>query len=112
MNNKLTVGENLRWEASRMMLPEHREALLQQQRKGKVKKRPEVCEEEQEQIGIALYESMWTGKEVTLTLFQELGDDTVLEGVVMKINATTRLIHMKCIEEIECIHFQEIIQIH
>lgn len=27
--NKLTPGSNMRWESSRMVLPEHREALLQ-----------------------------------------------------------------------------------
>ncbi|RYM06872.1 YolD-like family protein [Sporolactobacillus sp. THM7-7] len=40
--NKLTPGENLRWESSRMMLPEHVQALKKHDREEKQMKKPMI----------------------------------------------------------------------
>lgn len=45
---KLTPGQNVLWESSRMMLPEHREAFIRQRRDWAVRERPEADEQEQE----------------------------------------------------------------
>ncbi|RYL94658.1 YolD-like family protein [Sporolactobacillus sp. THM19-2] len=49
--NKLTPGQNLRWESSRMMLPEHVQALRNHLRDNEKIERPLLDEQEREEIG-------------------------------------------------------------
>ena len=48
--NKLTPGGNLIWESSRIILPEHREALQQLRQKRHERPRPALDEQEQARI--------------------------------------------------------------
>lgn len=50
MANKLTPGSNIRWESSRMMLPEHVQALKQLKIDEQKMPRPELCEDDIEEI--------------------------------------------------------------
>ncbi|WP_100488735.1 YolD-like family protein [Sporolactobacillus pectinivorans] len=49
--NKLTKGSNMRWESSRMMLPEHVQALRKHFRNNEKISRPLLDEQEWEEIG-------------------------------------------------------------
>ncbi|GIN92752.1 hypothetical protein J22TS1_38030 [Siminovitchia terrae] len=56
--NKLTPGYNLRWESSRMMLPEHVRALNDLSVDSKRVKKPQLDEQEWEQINETIHIAM------------------------------------------------------
>lgn len=67
--DKLTPGANLLWESSRMMLPEHKERILEHRKNLKRRKRPELDEQKLEEINRALQHSMQYRTEVELVLY-------------------------------------------
>ncbi|MCJ7839388.1 YolD-like family protein [Lederbergia sp. NSJ-179] len=71
--NKLTVGYNLRWESSRMMLPEHREQLLQEQRNQKVFQMPSLHEDQLQEINRILRVAIEQDRSITVTYAQKYG---------------------------------------
>lgn len=87
--NKLTPGSNLRWESSRMMLPEHIEAILHHNRTKNNKERKELDEQELKLISLALQQSMQTKQAVTLTMF-DLVEDLQVIGVVERLDGRLR----------------------
>lgn len=56
--NKLTPGSNIRWESSRMMLPEHVDALRAQQARASQIERPLLDEQTLDAIGRQLNEAV------------------------------------------------------
>jgi hypothetical protein len=87
--NKLTPGSNLRWQSSRMMLPEHVEAILHHNRTKNNKERVELDEQELANITLALQQSMYTKQAVTLTMFY-LVEDLQVIGVVERVDERLR----------------------
>lgn len=87
--NKLTPGANLRWESSRMMLPEHIEAILHYNRNMNNKERKELDEQELQLISLAAQQSMHTKQAVTLRLF-DLVEDLQVIGVVERVDRRLR----------------------
>src|SRR5687768_15817646 len=79
--NKLTVGSNLRWESSRMMLPEHVGALLGHNRQVKETIKPELDQKEIEAFMRAICDSMSNHKVIEISLFDDYEDLKVV-GVV------------------------------
>ncbi|SDH89355.1 YolD-like protein [Alteribacillus persepolensis] len=56
--NKLTPGSNLRWESSRMILPEHREKWLNHQKQQAKQKKPEMDPQRWEELEWMLGDAM------------------------------------------------------
>lgn len=69
--NKLTKGSNMRWESSRMMLPEHVQALRDHLRDDEKVKRPVLDEQEWEEIGRILSEAAAEACPVTIRYYRE-----------------------------------------
>lgn len=68
--NKLTKGSNLRWKSSRMMLPEHVQALRQDEADLGKKKRPSLDDQELETLNRTLSEALSGSKRVALRYYQ------------------------------------------
>lgn len=72
-SNKLTPGSNLVWESSRMMLPEHREALLAYVQKCRQMERPELDEQQLERISRVIQQAHIHKSRVDLVVFNQYG---------------------------------------
>lgn len=83
MRGKL-YGNGL-WESSRMMLPEHKEAILRSNRNQERKERSVLDEQELERISRVLAASLQTKKPVRLRLFGEWQGREVL-GTVTRVD--------------------------
>lgn len=83
-NDELKRG-NLLWESSRMMLPEHKEA-LQNYRKECVKKtKPTLDKQQLDEISSAIQVSYQSNAPITLTVFEEY-EDRYKFGIVTNVD--------------------------
>ncbi|GJM77925.1 hypothetical protein HMSSN139_04210 [Paenibacillus sp. HMSSN-139] len=87
MKGKL-YGNGL-WESSRMMLPEHKEAILRSNRSQERKERSVLDEQELERISLVLTSSLQTERPVRLRLFGEWQGREVL-GTVTRVDPGRR----------------------
>ncbi|MDF2536479.1 MAG: YolD-like family protein [Bacillales bacterium] len=69
--NKLTEGSNMRWESSRMMLPEHVARIREDIENEKKIDRPILAEDELEQIGRMLQEAIEKRCPVDLSYYKD-----------------------------------------
>ncbi len=68
--NKLSTGSNLRWEGSRMMLPEHVGALRSRKIDQKKVEKPDLDEQQWEEIERTLCEAMGKTLPLEITYFK------------------------------------------
>lgn len=71
--NKLSKGHNLRWESSRMMLPEHREQLLEEKRKQQEFTPPLLEQDQLEEMNRVIIQSIEQTRAVTITYAKRFG---------------------------------------
>lgn len=76
------LHENGLWESSRMILPEHKEAILRQLDRLDVRERPEIDEQELELMGSRLMQAMHDEEEVSLLIYDEYQDKELQARVV------------------------------
>lgn len=88
---KITPGSNLMWEASRIILPEHKEAILEHRRKQRLQPRPQLDEQEIEKNELAIHDSYEQQKPVTITKYTLQGNVTIT-GIVEKVDTISRQI--------------------
>lgn len=81
--NKLTPGYNLLWESTRMILPEHREAILARKERLKRRSRPKLDHQLLERIQHIIDVSMKTKCEVRFEVFGEM-ESVWIEGYVVR----------------------------
>jgi hypothetical protein len=98
------------WESSRMMLPEHKEAILDNNRTILKKRKPLIDFEEQESFTRLLAFSLWEKQKVTIVLYGEFHDQEYT-GVATKIDQQKRMIRMESTEDYTWIHFDDIVKI-
>lgn len=67
--NKLTQGGNLMWEASRMMLPEHKERLIRHRSELQEQPKPLLDEQQAEEMTRVISEAMEQGLLLRLTVY-------------------------------------------
>lgn len=79
MSKKLQ-GNGL-WESSRMMLPEHKESYLRLDRERGRRERPELDEQESEEIGKKIQKASETGRLIRLTVYDPFQDIEVIGQV-------------------------------
>lgn len=107
MANKLTA--NGVYEGSRIILPEHREGFLNDQKEQERRGKPVLDEQEMQLIEEAILESYQERRSVTLTVFNPF-DDEVMRGVVASIDKPNRRIKMvRAEEDYSWIKIEEII---
>ncbi|WP_010630355.1 YolD-like family protein [Sporolactobacillus vineae] len=69
--NKLTKGSNMRWESSRMILPEHVQALRQHLHTLQKTDRPQLDEQEMAEINRMLRIAAEEGRAVTVRYYKD-----------------------------------------
>ncbi|NDI35644.1 YolD-like family protein [Chengkuizengella sediminis] len=74
--NKLTPGSNMMWEASRIILPEHKELMNHLQKERNRKTKPVLAEEEVNIISQQLSDSMLNKSQITVELFRAFGQNS------------------------------------
>jgi hypothetical protein len=84
-NTKLTPGANLRWESSRMMLPEHVEALREHKRKSNIQPKPILDDQELQEISNAVYSSFIQKTLISLVLYGQYENRTI-NGIVRRVD--------------------------
>ena len=82
---KLTHGANIRWESSRMMLPEHREALIDHKRRSNIQPKPILDDQELQEISNAVYSSFIQKSLISLVLYGEYENRTI-NGIVQRVD--------------------------
>ncbi|MFC4387536.1 YolD-like family protein [Gracilibacillus marinus] len=83
--NKLSIGSNLLWESSRMMLPEHVEVLMEHDRRRDEVEKPIVAEDKWTEIQYTIQEALQFNKEVTVTFYANRRIKHA-SGTILKIN--------------------------
>jgi len=109
MSKKLTG--NGRWESSRMMLPEHRESLIQLDREREKRRKPDLDEQHQEDMAMLLQESLQDKLEIELVTFGGFGDD-VTRGVVEDINTYLRRIRIATAAGVEWVPLDDLVEVN
>lgn len=84
MSKKLK--DNGLWESSRMMLPEHREELLQYREDMKRKKKPMLDEQRIEGISQRIGEAIEQDQAIKITVFDPYEETSIIEGKIKKLN--------------------------
>ncbi|NDI36350.1 YolD-like family protein [Chengkuizengella sediminis] len=107
--NKLTPGSNMMWEASRMILPEHKERINDYQYERDRKNKPELAEEEVNIISQQLSDSMLSKLEVTIELFRAFGQNELKTGIISKFDTQLSQIKLQNEDEYEWIKFDDIV---
>ncbi|ALC83930.1 MULTISPECIES: YolD-like family protein [Bacillus] len=110
-SNMLTPGSNMRWESSRMMLPEHREALLARKKEQMKVEKPELDEQQIENMETLISESM----EFVFPLLFKVYDDghfREVAGLVEYINERTKHLHVvDSKDDTNFIRFEDIVDL-
>lgn len=97
--NKLTKGSNLRWESSRIMLPEHKEELIKLGKDKEKVPKPILDEQELEQINIDIYNSLNYTMTIKITIWED-GYVKPIEGIVDKIDYVSKTLLIDTDKEI------------
>lgn len=84
MERKKLEGNGL-WESSRMMLPEHKQRIIEEEREQLRRQKPTLDPQAVEEIERALAQSMEDHSPVTLSLFDPF-EDNLARGIVMQLD--------------------------
>jgi ATP-dependent helicase YprA (DUF1998 family) len=99
------------WESSRMMLPEHKESLVQRLGRLGRRSRPMLAEEERERLFRLLAEAAASGQAVAVRVFSD-GDIRELAAVtVLRLDPLLRRVRLRCGEEEEWVGADEIVDV-
>jgi hypothetical protein len=85
-SNKLTPGQNLLWESTRMFLPEHKEALLRQKSESQRRARTEFDDQQIEQFERMIQQYIYTNVKLYIVVYGEY-EDTDLHGKITKFDS-------------------------
>lgn len=110
MENKLTEGSNMRWESSRMVLPEHREQIRQQQRELRKKRRPLLDEQAKEEMERVLHDSCKNRRPVSVILFGEYVDQAIT-GMITYIDSYSERVKVDTEAGSEWLDMEEIVSV-
>jgi len=108
--NKLTPGSNLLWEGSRMMLPEHKLEIVSHRDEFKRWVKPELDEQEIEDIVQKIGESLEYKSEITLTIYGEYGNRQE-SGYVVRVDERRARVLLQATDGDEWIEFSGILSI-
>ncbi|CAM3959801.1 YolD-like family protein [Lederbergia lenta] len=108
--NKLTPGYNVRWESSRMMLPEHREQLLKERSKQEEFTPPILDNDQLEEINRIIIISMEQKQEVIITFIEKYGP-AQFSGWIQNVDRYERWIRLDNDQDTLLLFFKEILQI-
>ncbi|WP_252315498.1 YolD-like family protein [Sinobaca sp. H24] len=108
--NKLTPGSNMRWESSRMILPEHRDAWNERRASGRRLPKPLLDEQRLEELAWTLEQIIGTPQEYCFSYWED-GEYKLFSGRCQSVHPTRRLLHLTNEEEILYISFDVLVDI-
>ncbi|MFH5182953.1 YolD-like family protein [Paenibacillus sp. TAB 01] len=108
--NKLTPGANVFWESSRIILPQHKGAAIRQAEEARKQSKPELMEEEEQEMFGRLSASKANTLEVTITVYGEY-ENRQIRGIVTGLEARHRLIKLQAGYDWELIEFKDVIHV-
>lgn len=106
MSSKLSG--NIKWESSRMMLSEHKEAIKQHNQFKFDYKKPELCEERIEEIQRLIEEAYEQQTDIIIEVYQKQGNRLV-QGKVTKIDLFGEKVRIDFNMGYEWVDFAEIV---
>ncbi|NDI37223.1 YolD-like family protein [Chengkuizengella sediminis] len=109
--NKLTPGSNMMWEASRIILPEHKELMNHYQKERNRKTKPELAEEEVNIISQKLSESMLNESEIIVELFRDFGENAYKTGFITKFDTRLKQVRLEDEDDYEWVKFSDILSV-
>nr|WP_036619890.1 YolD-like family protein [Paenibacillus alvei] len=98
------------FEGSRFILPEHREAYLEQQHERSRRQRPMIDEQEWEVIGGRLQQAMSERETVTLKMFDPF-EQCQLTGQVVEIDSLNRRVRLLLDGEKQWVKIEDILEV-
>ncbi|AIQ64882.1 hypothetical protein PSTEL_18940 [Paenibacillus stellifer] len=98
------------WESSRMMLPEHKRRILEEQKETLRRERPVLDDQKREEMERLLTLSLREHVRVTLVLFDPF-ENVTLSGFVTSIHAHTREIKLQWSGEWKWISLDHIVEV-
>ncbi|MGE6629428.1 YolD-like family protein [Bacillus sp. NPDC077027] len=108
--NKLTPGYNIMWESSRMMLPEHREQLLDQKRREKEYAPPIPSYDQLEEMNLLITQSIAEDQAILIT-YVSLGKKQQFWGWIKTIHYENQCLKMVNDEDILFLSFEQIVAV-
>jgi len=107
-------GKKLRdngfWESSRIIIPQHKEAIRTHRHGLNAREKPELDEQRVEELSAALAEAITSGYLTAVATFGTFGDE-VLVGVVTKLDPIDRVIWLQAAEEKMRIRLDDIVNV-
>ncbi|MFC0471893.1 YolD-like family protein [Halalkalibacter kiskunsagensis] len=94
LHNKISKGSNMRWEGSRIMLPEHVEALRKLKEEHKKVPKPELEEQELQEIGIVVMDSLNYELQISLSYWND-GFYKDVVGVIDRVDMQSKRIKIR-----------------
>lgn len=109
--NKLSEGYNTMWESSRIMLPEHVEALHELAAEQKKQPKPFIDEQKWEEFSQIINEAIHFGNRITITKWDD-GHFYNISGHVNNIDFQLKRIRINIDEiDVEYVGFDEIVNV-
>ena len=107
MRGKKLRGNGL-WESSRMIIPEHKEAIRSYRIQREARQKPELDEQRIEELSFALHEALESKTPIRITTFAPFGDETT-RGYVEAIDPITQRVKVRSGDEVVFIPFRDIV---
>ncbi|MEK4141828.1 YolD-like family protein [Paenibacillus sp. FSL M7-0547] len=104
---KKTEGNGL-WEGSRMIMPEHKNRILDDSLKEEVRSKPDLDPQALAEISQVLAQSLEDCSPITITLFGEY-EDRSIHGIVMRVDQHLRQIKFRYGDDWDWIKIEDII---
>lgn len=108
--NKLTPGHNVFWESSRMIIPQHKEAAVRRDRDVVKRTRPELTEEETQEMFGKLAVSKSHTLPVTITVFGAF-EDRVITGVVTGLDQRRHIVKIEADYDWQLVDFVDVVRV-
>lgn len=108
--NKLTAGKNMMWESSRMMLPEHKEAILKQNKSVNKKVKPILDEQRIEELVRTIAVAVFAEQTVKIQLFDEY-EYIYLYGKIDKIQPESKQLKIRADDSYEWVKLDDVMEI-
>ncbi|WP_339246953.1 YolD-like family protein [Paenibacillus sp. FSL R10-2796] len=98
------------WEGSRMIMPEHKNRILDDSLNEEVRSKPELDPQALAEISQVLAQSLEDCSPITITLFGEY-EDRSIHGIVMRVDQHLRQIKFRYGDDWEWIKIEDIIEV-
>jgi len=109
MRGKKLRGNGM-WESSRMMIPQHRDAIREHRRNARKRQRPELDEQRWEELQIAISDAVESKRPVAVRCWG-VYEDEIHVGLIERVDVLTRRLKLVGDGEKVWVPLQDIIEV-